>query len=220
MVVIKSYQSGISLHINNEQPFDEILEEVGTKFEDSRRFFKNAAVALSIEGRRLNLAEEKRLIQTINNHSDLNIICLVGKDEVTNKSFVKALKRVDASLEETNCRFYTGNVVAGQVVEGEGNLVICGNVDEEATVIAAKNVVILGTLAGEAIAGVNNEPGHFVLALKMIPSEVKIGSLSYTASSKGLFARKKGEPRIIFEKDGELINESANPEIFADVTSI
>lgn len=219
MVVIKSYQSGLSLHINSEQPFEEILEEIGAKFEDSRRFFKNAAVALSIEGRRLTLAEEKQLIQTINEHSDLNIICLVGKDEVTNKSFVKALKRVDASLEETNCRFYTGNVASGQVVEGEGNLVICGNVADGATVIAAKKIVVLGNLEGEAIAGVNGEAGNFVFALKMNPTEVKIGSLVYSTNSKGLF-KKKGDSKIIFEKNGELMCESANPEIFADVTSI
>lgn len=220
MVVIKSYQSGISLHINNEQPFEEILEEVAGKFEESRRFFKNASVALSIEGRRLSLVEEKQLIQTINEHSDLQIICLVGKDEVTNKSFVKALKRVDASLEETNCRFYTGEVPDGQVIESEGNLVICGNVLQGGTVVAAKNIVVLGSLEGEAFAGMNNEAGNFVAALKMEPSQLKIGVLKFTSQSKGIFGKKKSEPKVIFEKNGELVSEIASPEIFTNVTSV
>lgn len=220
MVVIKSYQSGISLHLNNEQTFEEILTEVAGKFEESRRFFKNASVALSIEGRKLSLSEEKKLIQTINEHSDLQIICLVGKDEITNKSFVKALKRVDASLEETNCRFYTGDVPDGQVIEGEGNLIICGNVYKGGTIVAAKNIVVLGELNGEAYAALNNEPGHFIAALKMEPTLLKIGSLKYTSASKGLFGKKKNDPRVIFEKDGELICEPATPEIFANVTSV
>lgn len=220
MVIIKSYQNGLSLHISSTDPFEDILNEIGGKFEESKKFFKNASVALSIEGRNLSTDEEKAIIQVINEHSDLQIICLVGKDSNTNKSFVKALKKVETQKEENNCRFFTGDVFEDQVVESEGNLVIYGNVNAGATIAAAKSVIVLGNLDGEVYAGLNNESGNFITAVRMNPSKAKIGALKYVPGSKGLFNKKKNEVCIIFEKDGELVSEIISPEILANVTSI
>jgi len=220
VVVIKSYQGGISLHINDTEPFEEILMEVAAKFEESRKFFRNASVALSVEGRFLELEEEKQLIQTIEMHSDLQIICLVGKNEDTNRKFIKALKRVELQREENNGRFYRGNVLSGQTVESEGNLVIMGNVMPGGIAAATKDIIVLGELDGEAYAGLNNEDGHFVLALRMNPSSCKIGSDVYKATGKGLFDKRKNEPCIIFKGDKGLVCEVVSPDIIANVTSV
>ena len=92
---IKSFQSGIALHLDPNADFELILEDVAVKFEESRKFFRNAKVALSIEDRVVSDDEEKRIISTINQHSDVNILCIVGKNEETNRRFVKALKKVE-----------------------------------------------------------------------------------------------------------------------------
>ena len=81
MVVIKSYPGGLSLRLNSEEDYETILNEVSAKFEESRKFFKNASVAISVEGRMLDAEEEKRLICAIEDHSDLSVICPVGKNE-------------------------------------------------------------------------------------------------------------------------------------------
>ena len=65
MVVIKSYPGGLSLRLNNDEDYETILDEVSNKFEESRKFFKNASVAISVEGRVLDAEEEKRLICAI-----------------------------------------------------------------------------------------------------------------------------------------------------------
>lgn len=220
VVVIKSYQGGISLHISDNQSFEEILSEVATKFEESRKFFRNASVALSVEGRTLDLDEEKLMIQTIEAHSDLQISCLVGKNEETNRKFIKALKRVDLQKEENNGRFFRGDVLPDQLVESEGNLVIIGNVLKGGTVAATKDIIVLGELEGEALAGLNNEPGHFITAVKMSAESCRIGSLTYRASSKGLFDKRKSEPCIIYEGQKGLVCEIISPEIIANVTSV
>ena len=45
-VIIKSFQNGISVYLNEDIPFPELLEEVIFKFRESRNFFKNAKMAL------------------------------------------------------------------------------------------------------------------------------------------------------------------------------
>ncbi len=220
-ILIKSYQGGLSLHINSDETFDVVLQEIADKFEESRRFFKNASVAISVEGRLLDTDEEKRLIQTINEHSDLNVICLVGKNEETNKKFIKALKTVEIQKEEYNGRFYHGNVLEDQVVESEGSLVVIGNVLPGGTVAAGKDIIVLGELSGEAYAGLNNNNNHFVMAGRFNPAKCKIGSLQYKHKDKGLFGKKnKDNPMIAYCSDSEVIADVLSPEMLTNVASI
>ena len=52
LVVLKSFSSGISVIMDATVPFDELLEAVAEKFRSAANFFKDAAVAISLEGRR------------------------------------------------------------------------------------------------------------------------------------------------------------------------
>ena len=52
-VIIKSFQNGISVYLNGEIAFDELLGEVAFKFRESSNFFKDAKMAISFEGRSL-----------------------------------------------------------------------------------------------------------------------------------------------------------------------
>ena len=221
MIVIKSYKGGIALHLNEEEPFDELLDEIAAKFEESRKFFRDASLALSIEGRSLDTEEEKAIIQTIDEHSDVNIICLVGRNEETDRGFIKALKRVELQREENNGRFYTGDVNDGEVIESEGSLVVIGSVRSGGTVAATKDIIVLGELSGDAYAGLDNKEGHFITAARMNPHMCKIGQLSLNKSvGKGLFDKKKNVPCIVYENNGELISDILGPETIENVTTI
>ena len=219
MVVIKSYPGGLSLRLNNDEDYETILDEVSNKFEESRKFFKNASVAISVEGRVLDAEEEKRLICAIEEHSDLSVICLVGKNEETNRKFVKALKKIDEMKDEYNNRVFRGNVLASQCVDSEGVLVIIGNVCRGGKVVAGKDIIVMGELEGEALCGQKCE-NSVAIALKMNPSRLIIGSKTYKPSKSGLFDKRKSEPCVIYDRCGSLVCEVVTPEIIADVTSI
>ena len=219
MVVIKSYPGGLSLRLNNDEDYETILDEVSNKFEESRKFFKNASVAISVEGRVLDAEEEKRLICAIEEHSDLSVICLVGKNEETNRKFVKALKKIDEMKDEYNNRVFRGNVLASQCVDSEGVLVIIGNVCRGGKVVAGKDIIVMGELEGEALCGQKCE-NSVAIALKMNPSRLIIGSKTYKPSKSGLFDKRKSEPCVIYDRSGSLVCEGVTPEIIADVTSI
>ena len=84
-VIIKSFPNGIALYLNEELPFEKVLEEIGYKFGEARNFFGEAVMALSIEGRSVSNVDEIRILETIHENSDLHIICIVSRDEEANK---------------------------------------------------------------------------------------------------------------------------------------
>ena len=214
-VVMKSFQNGISIHMDSEAYFSDILSEIADKFTNARAFFKDIKVALSLEGRNLSTEEEKQIIQTITRHSDVQIICLIGKNEESGKGIIKALKRVESEKEEYNGRFHRGSLIAGQTLETDGSIVIIGNVEKGASVIASKDIVIIGALMGEAYAGASGNESHFVCALKFEPERCKIADVRFhKTKEKGLFGNKnKFVPQIAYVKDNKIQLENITKEL-------
>ena len=115
-VIIKSFQNGISVYLNEDIPFPELLEEVIFKFRESRNFFKNAKMAISLEGRSLSDEEERIILNAICDNSDLHIVCLVGKDEEKNQNYLKAIQQLEYrnSQEDNDGHFYRGTLKTGK----------------------------------------------------------------------------------------------------------
>ena len=81
-VIIKSFQNGLSIWLDDEMPFSQLLEEIAFKFRESAHFFKDASMVISFEGRVLSDLEERQIVNTITAHSSLNIVCIVGKNPI------------------------------------------------------------------------------------------------------------------------------------------
>lgn len=219
LIVMKSYQNGISLHMDADAPFEEIILEIAKKFSDARAFFKDIKVALSLEGRNLSAEQEKLIVQTITDNSDVQIICLIGRNEESNKGIIKALKRVETEKEEYNGRFHKGTLRAGQSLETEGSIVIIGNVEKGARVVASKDIVVIGSLLGEAYAGANGDNSRYVVALKFEPTKCKIADLVYRNKERSIFANKnKFVPQIASIKKGEILLENITKELLEIVS--
>lgn len=213
-VIMKSFQNGISIHMDAEVSFEEILSEIKDKFTNARAFFKDIRVALSLEGRTLSTEEEKQIIQTITENSDVKIICLIGKNEESGKGIIKALKRVRSEEEEYNGRFHRGSLYNGQTLETEGSVVIIGNVEKGARVIASKDILVIGSLLGEVHAGIAGGENHFVCALKFDPEKCKIGDYRYSKPKEKLFSNKnKFVPQIAYIENNKIQLDNITKEL-------
>lgn len=93
-------------------PFSQLLQEIAFKFKESAHFFKDASMVLSFEGRSLSDQEERQIVNTITANSALNVMCIMGKNEETNKNFVKALQRLSDHQQaiENAGQFYKGTL--------------------------------------------------------------------------------------------------------------
>ena len=50
-VVIKGCKSGMTVILNPDTPFEQLLEDVGKKFKESEKFWGSAQMTLTLEGR-------------------------------------------------------------------------------------------------------------------------------------------------------------------------
>lgn len=220
-VIIKSFPNGLSIYLDGEMPFDQLLEEVAVKFRESANFFKDATMVVSFEGRDLSDTEERQIVNTITENSALNIVCIIGKNEETNKNYVKALQKLSFRQEvmENAGQFYKGTLKDGQLLETENSIIVLGDVYPGACIVSSKDVVIIGGLYGQAYAGGNGEDGHFVVALEMSTEKLKIGDFKYKTSEKQSKwpIKPKVQPKIAYVKDARVIIEPITKELLNDL---
>ena len=218
-VVIKSFPSGIALHLDPDLPFDQLLADVGEKFRESSSFFKDAKMALSLKGRVLSDFEEQQILDAITQNSELRILCLTGEDDETNQTFVKALRQADFTGESAdgNGQFYRGTLRNGQVLETESSIVVLGDVYPGSAIISARDIIVLGGLFGEAYAGGNGSSAHYVVALEMSPEKLKIGDFKYHSKDKASkwSIRPKVQPKIAYVKDKRVVLDSLTKELLS-----
>ena len=212
--MIKSFQNGIAVILDDTIAFPVLLEEVGLKFKESASFFRNSKMAVSFEGRQLSTEEEKQLVEKITENCSLHIICLVGKDKEKNQTFIKAIRQIEKREEEEGL-FYRGNLKNGQKLEIESSIVIIGDVYPGSCIAAKKDIIIVGGLYGEACDGVGGGQGHFVVALEMSPEKLKIGDVRFDISKKQSkwSIRPKIQPKIAYEKDGRILMDPITKEL-------
>jgi len=216
-VVIKSFQNGINLIMREDVPFEQVTEELAAKLCGSRGFFGNADVALSYEGRKLEHDQELALVDVIRQSSDLNLICIVGRDEETDRRYIKAIQKVQKKLPLYNeGQLHKGSLKNREVLETENSIILLGDVSPGSAVMSKGNIIILGGLYGEAYAGTDSSEGAegaYVAALEMEPERLKIGDFKYKNKQTKWGIRSKVQPKIAHVKNDRIIMEPLTKEI-------
>lgn len=221
-VVLKSFSSGISIIMDSEVSFDVLLNDIGEKFKEADGFFKDASVAISLEGRVCTEKEERLILDKITDNSRIHILCLMGKDEDKNLKFLGIQNNLSFQKDENCGQFYRGSLKDGQSIETENSIVILGDVNVGCSVYSAKDIVVLGSLHGEAYAGATGNQCHYVVALDMNPEILKIGDLEKlpekSKSAKWRFKNKQQTPKIAYTYNGEIVIEQITKEVLENFT--
>ncbi|HJD30864.1 MAG TPA: septum site-determining protein MinC [Candidatus Eisenbergiella stercorigallinarum] len=233
-IIIKSSRYGVNLILNDKTPFPELVSQVGEKFKGTEKFFGNAKMAVSFEGRQLSEKEEKELIDAIMENSSIQIVCIMNHDPQMEEAMRQRVElalsgkgREGSSGPAGNAEsfaaqsgpesdFYKGNLRSGQVLESASNVTLIGDVNPGARIVSQGNIVVLGSLRGNAWAGAGGDSRCFIFALDMKPIQLQIGD--YIAKSpdrerekKRLFGKGRSEeaemPRVALVREGNICIE-------------
>ena len=215
-VIIKGTKSGIIVVLDPTIDFNDLKENVAKKFEESKKFLGNAAMALSFEGRELTNDEQREILNIINENSDLHIVCIVDTDKEKEKIFSQSLNDRLMELQSNTGQFYKGNLRSGQVLEVESSIIVIGDINNGAKVVSKGNIVILGSLKGNAFAGAAGNAKAFVVALDMEPVQIRIADTIARAPDKKSKDVVK-EPKIAFVDDGNIYIETLNKSVLNDI---
>ena len=217
-ILIKKFPNGIRLYLNPDLDVEDLIKEIAAKFNQSRHFFRDARVALAFEGRELTDDEERQIITTIQLNSDIEILCIIGKNEETDRNFVKAIQKVDFQHTDNYGHFYRGTLKNNQKIEVDSSVVILGDVYPGSCIVASKDIIILGGLYGEAYAGVGSEESHYIVALEMSPEKIKIGDFRYKPQEKHRWGIKpKVQPKVAYVKDKHIVIEPITKDLLENL---
>lgn len=193
-VVIKSSKSGMSVILDPDCTFEELLGEVASKFRESARFWGNVQMALMLEGRELTAEEEFLIVNTITDNSGIEVLCLIDRDANRIERCEKALNQKLMELSCQTGQFYKGDLRRGESIESETSIVIIGDVLHGSRVTAKGNIIVLGELRGTVHAGISGNEEAVVVALEMSPLQIKIASFGQHYGDKG---RRLGRGPIV-----------------------
>lgn len=133
---------------------------------------------------------------------------------------------VPEDLVEKDGQFYRGTLRSGQKIEVDGSMVVLGDINPGAQIVAGGNVVVLGCLKGTVNAGYPDNKSAFVAALMMEPMQIQIGPCIARSpdqkARKGKPSRKKMkknlEAKIAFVENDNIFIETITRSLINEIS--
>lgn len=154
--------------------FDKLQLAVAEKFRESSRFFQDARMVVTFEGRDLSEEEEAALVDTITENSEIEILCVAG-ERPKDEEYHRQAAMLSEQLKNAG-QFYRGDILDGENKEFDTNVVILGDIQPLAKVTSRGSIVVLGSCRGTVAAGYGGDRSCFIAALVMKPNTVQIAN--------------------------------------------
>jgi len=91
------------------------------------------------------------------------------------------------------------NIRSGQTIRADENIVILGNVNTNAYIIAGGDIYVLGKLYGIPHAGCKGDKSAIVFAFELLSPQVRIANVISRAPDEGMLSKKKnGKPEVAY----------------------
>lgn len=186
-VIIKSYNRGLSIHMDPEASIDTIKNDLQAKLEESAAFFRDATVAISFEDRELDSQTERELVNIITSASSIKVACIAGKNKLTQDLITNAIGEVEYKSEvgrDVSVQILKETIKDGRIVDVPGSILIMGDVYPGSSVVAGGDVFVFGSLLGQAYAGNGGDADRVVAAVEMNPEKLRIAGIKFKPLEK------------------------------------
>lgn len=197
IVTIKGLKYGLQLTFAKGASFDDVQANLLDKLQSGDSFFLRGTTVFVPKG---HFAEEQNevLRRMFHRHGMLFSTELKrpnlappSRDEKT------SARKVKESIEEAHKMMVINHTVrGGQEVKVNSSVLICGNVNPGAQVIAGGSIDIRGTCRGLVHAGAFGDKTAFVVADRLMPSQIRIADL---------VARAPDEPEKVSQAERAMI---------------
>jgi septum site-determining protein MinC len=224
IIELKGYHDGLYLIIDPVAPMKQIVPAIEERMTNLGDSLAGMSLDIDVGNRPLSEQQLGRLRTILHGSYGLEINRIINasgrSSQVAERppiSSAPALRleerlRYDNFLaEKEKTQLIRNTLRSGQVERFlEGNVVILGDVNPGAEVTAAGDIVVVGTLRGIAHAGALGNVSSVVVALNLIPTQLRIGRFitrppaeKQRSRSRPEIARIKGEDIIVEQYDGK-----------------
>lgn len=170
-ISIKKNQVIIKIEETAEQR--EIISSLKKKIIELKNLYKDDKTPILVTGKILKNKEMDEIQNIIKRF--INVQIDFDSPKVLGLHGIKKTFYKEVATSET--KFHKGSLRSGQRLEFEGSLVIIGDVNAGAEVIASENIVILGILRGLAHAGAKGNKDAIIEASEIEALQIRIADI-------------------------------------------
>ncbi len=187
---IKGIKDGILVTLG-DQAWQAVVIELFAKIGEKQAFFQGAQLVLDA-GNRVLSAKELEEVRNNLLKQDIQLIGIMSKSLVTKKaaknlglmvefSFPKQrpdekIEPLDTNISGEAALFLHRTMRSGFKIAYQGHVVVLGDVNPGAEIIASGSVVVWGRLRGTVHAGAEGDQNAVVCALDLSPTQLRIAT--------------------------------------------
>jgi len=186
--------------------------------DERQAFFTGARLALDVGNQPLHVAELSGLRDQLSERG-VTLWAVVSESPTTENtaqmlglatrlSKPKPAPQAQEAPPEDGAMWVQRTVRSGTRLEYAGNIVVVGDVNPGAEIIAGGSVVVWGRLRGVVHAGAEGNDQAVVCALDLSPTQLRIAGEVATTPNR----ENKAYPEQAFLRDGQLVAEAWRPE--------
>jgi septum site-determining protein MinC len=178
IVRLKGVREGLWVTLDPQQPISALKSELNKLFTQARHLAFHAHVVLDtgLDDAPEDLISELTVYLQEEFHVDS-----VGLPRQENRKNSPAVQKYDMDRswrhQHSDALIIAGRVRSGQKIEAKKHLVVLGDVNPGAEIIAGGDVLVLGRLSGTVSAGQPDMESAIILALDFRPIQVQIAGV-------------------------------------------
>jgi septum site-determining protein MinC len=226
-IAIKGTRNGLLLTLEPETPFGELLNALAERLAEAPSFFRGAALSVDTTHRRLRVSERTQL-EALLSHYHMSIMSALPdappprtpvQPALTQDFVVPAPMQFEAAMPSANTGelvtrdfresddtlFLRRTVRSGQAIHHPSNVVVLGDVNPGAEIIAGKDIIVWGVLRGMVHAGYPDNEEAIVCSLLLAPVQLRIGHL-LSRPPEGIEVQPR--PEVATIRNGQIVVEA------------
>jgi septum site-determining protein MinC len=217
-IAIKGTRSGLLLTLEAGMPFSELLQALAHRLEESPTFFQGASLTVDTTQRALRVNERLQLEKLL---AQYQMSIAAGSTEkerkaaktITLPAETPQVARVtrDLTVEQRDPRdhddtlYLRRTVRSGQAIHHHSSVVILGDVNPGAEIVAGGDIIVWGVLRGMVHAGYPDNEQALVCSLQLAPVQLRIAHL-LSRPPEGFEAQPR--PEVATIRQGQIVVEA------------
>ncbi len=218
LIAIKGHKDGLLISLSPTEKWQSITERLAARIDERANFFAGAAIIIECGARpvpKFELSSLKALLE----RRGLSL-SLVLSDSVTTRESALALDLktdsktrsprpdqqetlpVDPKEAGTWGVMVRRTLRSGRIIQSEGHVIVLGDVNPGAKVIAAGDIIVWGKLRGTVHAGADGDESAIVCALEMSPNQLRIAGCIVTPPSG---KRRQLKPEMALIRENQIV---------------
>ncbi len=201
MVTFKGSRNGLYINLAEGPTYEILLEELESKLAAARGFFRGSEAVVDVGSRVLTTEQLVVLERRLSAVGGFDLMQVVHEPAETREGRGRGSDRA---------KLVRRTLHSGQHIRHNGNVVIVGDINPGAEVVASGDVFVMGRLRGVVHAGAGGDPSAVVVAFRLEPIQLRIGDRITRAPGGG---QESDLPEVARLQDGVIVVEEYNSRV-------